>query len=744
MEAVTKALELGPLPEPKWRHLDEVGVRLAGLTVLSDWIASNDKLYVAPATMVGNATHYLDAARGSARRAVDAIGLRPVAARGSARPPARWAELWQTRTPPRPVQQRIIELLDEGRVAPGLAILEAPMGLGKTEAAIFIAEHWNRARGMDGIFFALPTQATSNQMFRRYRAFLRERGDGADARLVHGMAWLIDDRAVAARVSADAGGETGEWLPDRVEAAAWFGNARRALLAPHAVGTIDQVLMAALRVRFGSLRWLGLGNKVLVVDEVHAYDAYMRRRLRRVLEWCRALGIPVVLLSATLPSWQREELLKAYGATMTSLPDGRAESLPYPVLTALPLSDDIVSTHGFGTPAASVAVAASLEPGLMALEDEAAVARVTELALQATVNGGCACILLNTVSHAQLVHRRLLNALRDAQTECDVTMFHARFPAWRRAELEAQVEARFGERGDRPRRAILIATQVVEQSLDVDFDVLLTQLAPMDLMLQRLGRVWRHARPVPRPTGAEPRIVVLGPQPERLHETLGPSRRVYTSLSLLRSYGLLAGRPRIEIPGEIRSLVEAAYDQQNGPLDAVPAELLLSAAEEEVERRRADENAAGMHMIGAPDPMSFRYPAQEMVEEAIDDEPPDRRHASTRLDDGYATAVLLLAREQDQRAWERALAGNASEGASLMACRVSLPAWWLEKCPEQVRRAQDAPLAPPWMRRLPAVTPLPTSDSGRPTITYSDVAGVALDAPLTSTDAEPSALTSRL
>jgi CRISPR-associated endonuclease/helicase Cas3 len=730
VDAVSEALGLRGGPSPSWPHRDAAGVRLAALTVLSDWVASNTALFVPPSPVVSDPAAYLAAARRAARRAIDAVGLRPSVAGGGIRPAPIWEELWPDRSPPRPVQSRIARLVADGALPPGLLILEAPMGVGKTEAAIFIAEGWNRRLGRDGLYFALPTQATSNQLYRRYRAYLAQRGDGADARLVHGMAWLFDERAASGDASGqvDAGEDAASpGQRSSEEAASWLRNARRALLAPHAVGTIDQVLMAALRVRFGALRWLGLTNKVLIIDEVHAYDSFMRRRLRRVLEWCRVMGIPVVLLSATLPGWQRAELLAAYGARLESAP-ASGDELPYPLLTSVDAETSTSAMIAFDEAPPDRRVDVSLVDDLLALATDEDVDRVVELAWTVTANGGCVCVLLNTVAHAQKVFGRLQQVATDADA-VDLTLFHARFPAWRRAELENKVEEQFGQGGARPARAILVATQVVEQSLDVDFDVLLTQLAPMDLLLQRLGRVWRHERPVPRPTGDRPRVIVLCPSRDDRAGTMGASRAIYGRLALLRSAGLLDSRTELLIPGEIRALIEAAYDPGNGSLPGISDADLAAALAEALADRADDEVAAGRHMIAAPAAEEFRYPAQGTVDEAAEDEPADWRHATTRLDDGYLVSVLLLARDEDRQAYEDALAGRPVAAAALMACKVGVPAWWLRKCPSQVRRP-DGATVPGWLRHIAAVVPEPSPAAERAAITWSGTLGVAFTRPV--------------
>lgn len=184
-----------------------------------------------------------------------------------------------------------------------LTILEAPMGEGKTEAGAFYAARLCGLQGRHGLYFALPTAATSNQMYQRMKAmFAQIHREGP--RLMHGMAWL--SLLIPISYMKDE-----EERPERVD---WLQPMRRAMLAENGVGTVDQAMMAALQIRYGSLRMLGLLGKVLLIDEVHAYDAYMYSILEKLLEWCLVLHIPVVMLSATLTEEKRIALMKSAGA----------------------------------------------------------------------------------------------------------------------------------------------------------------------------------------------------------------------------------------------------------------------------------------------------------------------------------------------------------------------------------------------------------------------------------------------
>ena len=342
------------------------------------------------------------------------------------------------------------------------------MGEGKTEAALYLAEHWRR-KGNGGAYVALPTMATSNGMFPRLKNFLEKTIVGwTQLHLVHGQAILNEqyqDLLQNGQVYDDDG------HPGAVIAGAWFAaQKKQAILAPYGIGTIDQALLSVLQTKHFFLRLFGLAGKTVILDEVHAYDAYMTTLMELLLKWLGALGSPVVLLSATLPAERRTALLRAYAGEVTLI---KAMG-DYPRISiARPGSRQIVVSH-FKT--------ADLNKKTIAVE------RITEDSLahclrDALTDGGCACVIRNTVGLAQSTYLRLKKELDGSGIK--LVLFHARFPFGRRREIENEVLQRFGEKGvtaERDRR-LLIATQVVEQSLDLDFDLIATDVAPIDLVL---------------------------------------------------------------------------------------------------------------------------------------------------------------------------------------------------------------------------------------------------------------------
>lgn len=597
-----------------------VCLALAGFVSVADWIGSQDTFFpYAPGT--SDTAAYLERARAAARDALQQLGwTAPPRPAG----PRSFTDLFPGRTP-RPLQEAIEHLLLES--PPLLAIVEAPTGEGKTEAALHIVDAW-AAQGRPAAYLALPTQATANQLHGRARSFLETAypGQPVNLQLVHGGV-LLDSRTVEpGMVADDASG------PDEasVRAAQWFLPRRRAILAPWGVGTVDQALLAALPVKFLGVRHFGLAGKVLVVDEVHAYDTYMAGLLERLLEWMGAYGVPVVLLSATLPAGRRASLVGAYaGGLGVELKWPAARPARYPLITALKSDGTIVSRPFDASRPASLGVSwVSADP-----------AATVQLLSQQLRDGGCAAVICNTIARAQEMFRAL-----QAHFGQDVQLFHARFTARDRGRLEGDCLAAFGPpgTGHRPERRILVATQVVEQSLDLDFDVMVSDFAPVDLLLQRAGRLQRHDR------GERP-------WPRTLHLRLDfdadgiPSfddgtTAVYDEHILLRTWLQLRSKDSIALPSDVADLVDAVYaDHDTPPAGLAPAlETRWAVTAARLRDGQASLERAALHArIRTPKPGQF---LADLVDLSLEEDRPDLprvAQALTRLAEPSVQLVLL-------------------------------------------------------------------------------------------------------
>ncbi len=612
---------------------------LAGLTSVADWVGSNQAFF----PPVGNgdnytddrmerAREYLHRADRQAEEALSRLGWTGRTDGPGGRPSFpdlfRYLGLKEVRP-----LQAAAERHAAGLDGPALILVESPMGEGKTEAALCLADAWERGGGQ-GLYVALPTMATSNGMFGRLEAFLAATYPGRkNLHLLHGQALLSEayqrlvEQAKGQTFTAELYDEDGS--PGVVLADAWFAQDRKhGLLAPFAVGTIDQALLAVLQTRHGFVRLFGLAGKTVILDEVHAYDVYMTTLLRHLLRWLAALGCPVILLSATLPRQKRQELLAAY----TGLPAVPEEDRPYPRITA---------ARPGGSPAVNVEhIPASAAKRLRLAWQGDDLPQLAFRLGQALQAGGCVAVVRNTVGLAQQTYRALKEALTP---DVEVELFHARFPFGRRQQIEQAVLRRYGKEGPRPARTILVATQVVEQSLDLDFDLLVTDLAPVDLVLQRAGRLWRHNRP--RPACLKEPVVWLLQPPEGADglPNFGVSRFVYQPLVLLRSYLALRDLVEVNLPDDLEGLIEAVYAGHPSLAPPTPAWTQALADAEKAWQAEQKEHRKAARAFLIADPVAEEEILSAFNQQLEEDNPdvPKDRQAFTRLVSPTVSLVLL-------------------------------------------------------------------------------------------------------
>jgi len=540
---------------------------LAGFISVVDWIGSNQHFFPCIAQFDSplnlDPKHYWHEAQTKAKNALEKLGWLPAVAF------AEETSFDKVFTGFRPnlLQQTVQEVVTQQN-SPYLLIIEAPMGQGKTEAALYAADVAMCRGFARGMYIAMPTQATSNAMFGRVLDdYLKRRGHRGklNLQLVHGDALL-------ALMGDAAEGELSEFQPSDIDgkdadldAQSWFTAKKRPLLAPFGVGTIDQSLLSVLQTKHWFVRMFGLAGKVVIFDEVHAYDAYMSTILERLLQWLAELDCTVILLSATLPESKRRALVKAYSDR------DDAEYKRYPRITVAK-PRHYHETQSVERPPSCTEIPRDDAARRIGIEYcRTALDGLTSLLSARLAQGGCAAVICNTVDRSIEVYKHLRDNLRD--TEC--LLFHARtLQMWRR-EREEEVIRKFGKRmpqekdaegnflnPDRPHRAVLVATQVIEQSLDLDFDIMVSEIAPIDLLLQRCGRLHRHPRG--RPKGLEsPRFVILcdadrhGPPPESFGKNI---EHIYDRYILLRTWLTLRGKEEIEVPGEMELLIESVYN----------------------------------------------------------------------------------------------------------------------------------------------------------------------------------------
>jgi len=485
---------------------------LAGLTTVSDWIGSGSAFENPGQDW-----------QSQVKTSLDAAGFIP---------PEIKQDLSFNEVFPFSPKQTQLSLID-AVTGPGVYVLEAPMGLGKTEAALYAAYQLMARNNATGIYFALPTQLTSDKIHDRVNQFLHcildDKSPHKESLLVHGNAWL---KRFEMGEEANPGG-------------AWFSQGKRGILAPFAVGTIDQALMAVMNVKHGFVRTFALTGKVVILDEVHSYDTFTGTILDALVKALRQLHCTVIILSATLTRERRSTLL-----------DINSKSKAYPLITAQPNQDEVKELE-----------AELIEDSPVLIGHHTDVSAIEEV-LKRGEEGQQILWIENTVNDAQTIYRKL--AARACECGIACGLLHSRFIKTDRACIEGEWVKYFGKDGAEDRSCqgrVLVGTQVLEQSLDIDADFLVTRIAPTDMLLQRMGRLWRHNE-TSRPESAQREAWILAPElsaaldaPEK---HFGATAKVYAPYVLCRTLEVWQNISRINLPGQIRDLIEETYCSKEG------------------------------------------------------------------------------------------------------------------------------------------------------------------------------------
>jgi CRISPR-associated endonuclease/helicase Cas3 len=599
---------------------------LSGLTCVADWIASNEDFFPNPG--IPASADLSD----SIQNALAECGW----TQPRFKQDLSFADVFAFS--PNSMQEAFINCVDQR----GVYVLEAPMGQGKTEAALFAAYQLMVSGRNCGLYFGLPTRLTSDRIYRRVKAFMDQVVENSGfVKLVHGHAWM-DLESNASEFRAGMG---------------WFHPRKRALLAPFGVGTIDQALMSVLRVKHHFVRTFGLAGKVVILDEVHSYDAYTGTLLNCLVEELLKIGCSVIILSATLTAKRRSE----FSVVPTETPAYPLVSSAVVTVAPPPPPDRMVSVSYCGDNADSL----------------------VERAVAAAERGLCVLWIANTVAQSQDIFCKV-NGERTEGT-FETGLLHSRFPAFRRAQLEDVWMERLGKDGQRPEGCILVATQVVEQSVDIDADLLITELAPTDMLLQRMGRLCRHERKG-RPDGAG-QVWIYGPSGTQwesakdFEESLGNSRFVYAPYVLWKTLEVWRAQTEIRLPGQIRELLEETYADP----DDCPEWVAGLKAELDARREKLSRAALGLTALycgdddeeKAPTRYSTRATIPALILQKCDDL---GTSAEVVLCDG--TELELIAGERDFR-----------QAVSLHQNIVSLPAHWTD-------RGIFKPHVPVWLEKL--------------------------------------------
>lgn len=528
-----------------------------GLVTLADWLGSDASLF--PFSSDGEPER-ISFARERARLAVQAVGLAAGPARAQLSLPVGWFN-GVFGFAPRGAQQAVLDL--PVPAAGGVAVLEAETGSGKTEAAVARFLALQRSGAVDGLYFALPTRTAATQIHDRVTKYVRRAFPEAESRprvILAVPGYLRVDDVDGRKDDPKLAPFGALWPDDNSDRTRWqrwaAESPKRYLAGQVVVGTIDQALLSALRVKHAHLRATSLLRHLLVVDEVHASDAYMNRVLEEVLHRHVAAGGHALLMSATLGAAARSRLLDRDAEPP---PLARAEHLPYPAITVSGAPDP---QHAGGE-AARKDVRVELA---QCMGDAAAVAQIAAVAARA---GARVLVIRNTVADAVATQRALEEAVPDHALLFGCAgkpaPHHARYAREDRILLDEAIERCFGKGAEAP--CVAIATQTVQQSLDLDSDLLITDLSPMDVLLQRIGRLHRHERKDRSPGFEAARVVVLVPDAPDLGGCISAKTgepfgrhgigRVYRDLRILQAtWDLLAAAPELTIPARNRRYVE--------------------------------------------------------------------------------------------------------------------------------------------------------------------------------------------
>lgn len=531
-----------------WKEINAILMFLAGFISVVDWIGSNEcffDYYINFENLEELKEDYLELSRSRAKKAFKIIGWDGWKTTED-RETMDFKDVFPFIRDLRPLQLEIVKKLNS-IPSPSLTIIEAPMGEGKTEAALYLEHYFETNKQMQGSYIALPTQATANQMFKRVKKFLSQvkKGVRVNLHLLHGNALISDEYELLKTNSKNFEQES------NIVADEWFSYRKRGLISPFGVGTVDQIMLSVLPLKHFFVRLFGLAGKVILIDEVHSYDVYMSTILEDLLRWLHYLGSSVILLSATLPSHKRKKLIETYQSKNVEI-----EEKPYPRLIIC--SEDEIITSTFDTTLQKTGE----ESVLIEWIEEKDIVDKIKLSMK---DGGRTALICNKIGRAQNFYNNL-EFLKDQGIKID--LLHSRFPFHRRKEIEDDLLTRFGKNKDHTKNAqLLISTQIIEQSLDLDFDLMISDLAPIDLLFQRMGRLHRHpndekGRPVSRPKPLKrPQFWIIKP---RLNESKIPqfSFPIYSKYVLLKTFLNLWSVKTISIPDDLEPMIETVYSDK--------------------------------------------------------------------------------------------------------------------------------------------------------------------------------------
>lgn len=578
---------------------------LCGLLIMADWIASNVNLF--PLISVDDNAENINYSERS-ETAWEKLDF-----------PDMWKSMRKEYSNtefknvfgfvPNDIQKALIEIVENSEKS-GIYILEAPMGCGKTEASLSSAEVLAGKFDKNGLFFGLPTQATANGLFPRIQQWSEKQSetDRHSIQLKHSSASLNEAFQHIKNGIPDEENDSGLIVHS------WFCGNKKACLADFVVATVDQMLMSALKRKHVMLLHLGLSEKIVIIDEVHAYDAYMNRYLERALQWLGSYHTPVILLSATLPAKRRISLIRSYLGTKKS--DKKfEENISYPVITWTDGKKICQKNLTYNGKSNSVKI------------KKCSTDSIFSDIINVVKNGGCVGIIVNTVKRVQHIAETIRNSITE-----NVLLYHAQYIMPDRTLKEEELLLKTGKNSTSETRKgfVAVGTQVLEQSLDIDFDMLVTDICPVDLLLQRMGRLHRHKRDYRPDIVKKPVCYVMTDEYD--NDRTG-SKVIYGEWLLKKTYDILP--ENITLPDDISPLVQQVYN-----------------AFDESEEYKNYKNSlkksigkAGSFLLEEPDDF-IDDTIHNLLDRSIKDCDDSRAEASVR--DGISSVeVLLMQRHSD-------------------------------------------------------------------------------------------------
>jgi CRISPR-associated endonuclease/helicase Cas3 len=518
----------------------------AGFVSVCDWIGSNTDYFPYPVSV--SPENYWEYSKKQAKAALQEIKIYG----NKIEPITSFVKILDSGKSPRTIQN-VLE--NTNITGSSLVIVEAPTGEGKTESALF---QFVRNPGR-GFYFALPTQASANQISNRIEKFLKDKlQTNEKAILAHGNAWLVREIQKSKKYnSSDLEDKNELDTTAESELCNWFSSKKRTLLTRFGIGTVDQAMLAALNVKHGFVKLFGLTGKTLIIDEVHAYDSFMLPIIEHLLRWCGYLDVSVVLLSATLPSFMKKRLVAAYMDKGEKEIELKKEH--YPLLSIASIDNkEFIEIDSFQNEKIGTRKSEIITFSFHSHEKNSIEPIVDELEKRFK-DGGNILWICNTVKKAQFVYHSLKNL---SMKDTELRLFHSRFTKADRLQKEEEIEILYGDESkspNRPKKSILVATQVAEQSLDIDFDLLISDIAPIDLILQRAGRIFRHERSNRNTNFCNPEILLLVPNDiGKLKDFAGVYDK-FTVCKTILELSKIDGH-YLRLPTMYRNLVENVYN----------------------------------------------------------------------------------------------------------------------------------------------------------------------------------------